>query len=789
MRDHAAVVPGGEVVRAIGVPTKWSHSFEPANLSGVREVTRTAAALGLTLGFAGFAGLAGAAPVAGAATRIGRTEIVLSGRGARVTIHRSPYRLSVAGGRGAAVLRELRAGARSAPVPAATRNLSGLGGQPLDPPRAALYGPLTFLVGRRALSLIPGSQFGGNLSSLFESGTEYRARAVRTVRRVPGGVRLVLSTTDPSGRTLVVRVRVAGRGASVSARPVPASGVAAIADSFASRRGEAFHGFGGRHDRLDQHGRELLNWAQQENIASGRAEKNVAAVPGTARDTLYPNGSAAAYYAGTSLVSSAGYGFLLRENSLSEFRLDSDRAGAWQAGASGARLSYLVAPGGPARALRTLTATTGRQPVPPAWALGPMFDREVKFPVDTPQQYAREVTGDLRDLRRYHLPVSSYRIEGWQFLRKPFLRGVIKQLHARGIHALLYFREFVGKDTIGTDDPRAYARALARGYVARRANGRPFVFTTNFGKDGAVIDFTNPAAVRWWQGRIRAALALGADGFMQDFGEQVQVGMRLHNGASGATMHNRLPVLAARATRDVVRWWERAHRGRRIFFFTRAGNTGAPGSAAYEGGNFPGDETTDWSHASGIASLATDMLSRGVSGAYGFGTDIGGYYDIGPYENPTNRELFLRWAEWAALSPVFRLHGALLAGVHTPWMYGPETLRTYIALSRLHTRAAPLILKLWKAADRTGIPVARPLWLGAGGDRRLAREDQEWLLGPDVLVAPVVVKGARTRRVVFPRGCWRDAHTGRRFAGPAVATVPAPLTRLVYFARCGRRPF
>src|SRR5204862_405296 len=116
----------------------------------------------------------------------------------------------------------------------------------------------------------------------------------------------------------------------------------------------------------------------------------------------------------------------------------------------------------------------------------------------------------------------------------------------------VYFRGFVGKDTTGTDDPKYYDEAVSKGYVATHADGSPYVFTSNFNADAAMIDFTNPAAVAWWQGRIRAALAAGADGFMQDFGEQVFDDMHFHDGSTGAQMHNRFPVLFHRATAQSV---------------------------------------------------------------------------------------------------------------------------------------------------------------------------------------------------------------------------------------------
>jgi alpha-glucosidase (family GH31 glycosyl hydrolase) len=415
-----------------------------------------------------------------------------------------------------------------------------------------------------------------------------------------------------------------------------------------------------------------------------------------------------------------------------------------------------------------------------------MLDRLVRFTGHDADSYLADVRGDLRQIDRYELPLKAYRIEAWEFLERDVLRDLIDDLHRRGIRALLYFRAFVTEGGIGTDRPEYFDEAVANGYVATTASGDPYFYLGNFNDRTAQIDFTDPAALHWWTQRIRSALRLGADGFMQDFGEQVQSGMHFDDGSTGATMHNRYPVLFHRATRQAVDGFERRHPRRRIFFYTRSGYSGTPGSSAYEGGNFAGDVTTDWSRASGLASVTTDMLNRGIGGAFGYSADIGGYFDF--HTPPTSRELFLRWAQWAALTPVMRLHGSINAGTHTPWSYDEQVVRIYNRLSRLHLRARPLILRLWRRAARTGMPVARPLWLAYPNDPEAARQDQQWMLGPNVLVAPVVEEGARQRRVYFPRGCWRDHADAQAFRGPGYASVAAPLERLPWFTRCGTLP-
>ena len=448
--------------------------------------------------------------------------ITVSAANARAVIGRTPFRLQITDGAGRTVLQEV-ANAGQPPFPVAPApDPAPLG---LDTQRRpALYAPLAFTVGTARSAQYPAAQWEGTMLAGTEAGVTYSARDVVQAASDGDGVRLVVSTDDPTGRHLIVVVRPDHGAIRVSARPDPPDGVATMGDAFAAAPEEAFRGFGGRHDALDQRGHDFYDWVEQENVSAGELES-----PTTGASYQFPNGPSAAYYVQSLFFSSAGYGFLLDRDELSRWRMASDRPDSWLVSVAAPGLDYVVAPGGPG----ALTAITGRQPVPPAWAAGTMLDREVRYQ-EAADAYKADVEADLANIAKYHLPLDGYRIEGWQFVDRPWLRGVIARLKAMGIHPLLYFRAFVGSDNTGTDDPARYDEALSKGYVATTANGSPYVFVSNFSAPGAQIDFTNPAAVRWWQGRVRQALALGADGFMQDFGEQVQVDMHFHDGSTGA---------------------------------------------------------------------------------------------------------------------------------------------------------------------------------------------------------------------------------------------------------------
>nr|MDQ5807779.1 hypothetical protein [Actinomycetota bacterium] len=724
--------------------------------------------------------LGGAAPAAGE-VRVDDQRVVVTGDGAGAIVERAPFRLSFAAADGTTVLQQV-ANERAGPFPVPPLPDPEPLGADNVPRRPSLYAPLTFLVGVQRSTEYPAYQYNGNLLTGVEGGVQHAAHDVESVEVQGDAARLVVGTSD-GGRRLEVVVAPGPRAGTmrVSARVTPGDGVVAMADSFATRDGEPFRGFGGRHNRLDQRGTSFFNWLQQENTGAGSLQPVINVVPGTEREEyLFPTGPHSAYYV-QSLFFTERYGFLLDRAELSLWRMAADRPDAWQVSVAANAIDYVVAPG---ETMLGLTAATGRHRVPPAWAAGTQLDRAVRYPSDNPAGYEAQVRDDLRQIDRTGLPLDAYRIEGWEFLTRETLRELIAELKRRGIRPILYFRAFVGMDEIGTDDPADFDEAVQKGYVAKTPTGQPYIFISNFQAPAALIDFTNPEAVTWWQGRIREAIELGATGFMQDFGEQTESDMVFHDGSRGAEMHNRYPVLFHRATREMLD----AERHDDVVFYTRAGYSGLPGSAAYESSNFPGDETTDWSRSSGLASLTTDMLNRGMGGLFGYMTDIGGYFDIGPYQ-PTTKELFIRWAEWAALSPQFRLHGSVGAGTHTPWSFDEETVQVYNALSRLHLAARPLILSLWREGVETGVPIARPLYLHHPGDPEAVAQDQEWLLGPDVLVAPVVEEGATGRDVYFPRGCWQHPESGARFEGPRSARVDAPLGVLPYFFRCGTRPF
>jgi sulfoquinovosidase len=596
--------------------------------------------------------------------RVGPGDVTVESGGARAVIERSPFRMTFLRADGDVALQQVP---NDLPAPGAhaTTDKDVLGFDAV--PEAAAYQPFAFEVGGEAMTQWNAIMWAGNTLLTGKAGIAHRATEVRDVAVDDDAGVLTLATTDPA-RTIALRVEPdeGRRTFRVRASLSNAAGVTGFGDSFVARPGEAYRGFGGRHNALDQRGESFHNWVEQENFGAGPGEPLSSNVPGSGgRKWMIPNGKHGAYYVQNQFVSDR-FGFFLNADEMTRWRMASGRADAWQFATSSTTLDYTVAVGSPAEAIGAITETTGRQRLAPEWSMGTTVLRNVQIMGNahpTCEDYLCKVRKDLADIEE-HAPgiVKAYAYEGWAEIPDAEIRKINDHLLGRGITPISYVRAFIAED--GMQPKAMVAEALAKGYVAKTATGQNYPYFP--ASPAYVFDLTHEDAPEFWERHIRHQLDLGFEGFMQDFGEQVLHDMRFANGETGVTMHNRYPRMFHRLTRGILDRYEAEHPGRDIFMYTRAGYSGRPGAAAYEDANFPGDETTDWNEATGLPSLAPDMLNRSIGGAVAFTTDIGGYIDS--YTDDLTRDLFIRWSQWSALTPYYRVHNSCCdKGTRMPW--------------------------------------------------------------------------------------------------------------------------
>lgn len=427
--------------------------------------------------------------------------------------------------------------------------------------------------------------------------------------------------------------------------------------------------------------------------------------------------------------------------------------------------------------LRKLTGLLGRQPALPEWAMKGLWlgvqggtrralelrDRCVSGGMDVSAVWIQDWEGKR---------VTSFgkRLQwDWRWNREmyPGLDGVIAADEA--CRWMGYINPYLVEGGV------LFAEAKEHGYFVKRPDGSDYLF--DFGEyDCGVVDLTSDAAFEWYKNVIKTNLiGLGFRGWMADFGEYLPADAVCADGESGLTAHNRWPELWARCNREAV---EEAGLLGECVFFMRAG---AAGSQKYATLVWAGDQCVDWSEDDGLPSVITAALSLGMSG-YGLHTcDAGGYTTL--FHLKRDRELMLRWLEFACFTPVMRTHEGNRPDSNIQIYSDDEMIRDAARLTRMHTALLPYLRECVRENAEEGMPVMRPLFMAEPEcAEAYRRELYSYMLGWDMVVCPVVEQGALTRRVWLPAGEWVHLWSGETFARGS-HTVGAPMGEPPVFYR------
>ena len=356
----------------------------------------------------------------------------------------------------------------------------------------------------------------------------------------------------------------------------------------------------------------------------------------------------------------------------------------------------------------------------------------------------------------------------------PNLPAEIEKLHARGIRFLGYVNPYL------VEGGSLYQEGLEADVFARRHDGS--VYLVDFGEfNCGVIDLTDPKAFDWFKNRVirECSLDIGIDGWMADFGEYLPTDdIVLHSGKPAMLEHNHWPALWARCNYDAV---SEAGKLGEVVYFMRAGATGIQKYCTLL---WAGDQSVDFSRHDGLCTVICAALSAGMSGCGLTHSDIGGYTSL--FDNTRTKEVFLRWTEMAAFTPVMRTHEGNRPDTNFQYYDDEDCMNRLARLTGIYTALSPMLKELVRENAASGIPVQRPLFLHHEDDARCYGEQFEYLLGPDVLVAPVWQAEKTEWQVYLPEGDWRHLWTGKAF-GRGDHAVPAPLGQPPVFYRADSR--
>jgi alpha-glucosidase (family GH31 glycosyl hydrolase) len=683
-------------------------------------------------------------------------------------------------------------------LPAAGADAAAVRSGPLTATTKASPWHLEFIQPRARIVLSEARSTGprpGGTIGFRVAGSWWHATRLMSSRRVGRAILARLATSDPAGRELSLRIAPAGRGIvrlSAAVRQGPLSEVEAVGIGFRAESGERYLGFGERSNAVDQRGNTVESYVGEGPYQPGEAFFVTPVVP----PWSIHDRADATYFPMPWLLSTRGYGVLLDNTQTSYFRLGDDDPRAWSVEAQATRLSLRVFAGPrPADVLRRLTARVGRQPKPLApWFLGPWFQtgQPSKVPPEDEMRWVGLLRGNdapvsVAETHMRYLPCGSH--QG----NEDYERRRARFFHSRGFAILTYFQE-----KVCTDYQRAYRSGIRDDAFLKRPSGEVYIFDAFVGDRTppraqiAQIDYSAPGAQRFYDSLLREAVAIGHDGWMEDFGESVPPDSVAANGMDGETFHNYYPVLYHRAG------WRFAQRQTKpIARFVRSGWTGAHRYAQIVWG---GDPTTSWGF-DGLTSAVRNGLTMGLSGVGLWGSDIGGYFTL-PGAPQLTPELLIRWIQLGAVSGAMRTKatGQAIPDYRRPQIWDPAIRPHWRRYAKLRTQLYPYIAAAVARYRRSGLPLMRHLALVFPRDRRAAGLEDEFMFGPDLLAAPVLAPGQRRRRLYLPRGrwidFWRTVHYGERRGGFSLSaasllrgrrqvTVPAPLEQLPLFARAG----
>jgi len=483
---------------------------------------------------------------------------------------------------------------------------------------------------------------------------------------------------------------------------------------FSLSPGEMIFGCGESFTRLDKRGQKMVLWSNDANgVESGRMYKPI-----------------------PFFMSNRGYGMFVHTSAPATFDFGASYSIANQLLLGDDDLDLFVFLGAPKDILNEYTNLTGKAPMPPLWSFGLWMSRITYSREDE----VRAVAAKLRETR---VPADVIHLDtGWfetdwrcdyKFSTTRFQdpAKMMADLKKDGFHISLWqLPYFVPMNSL-------FPEIVSRGLAVRDGKG-------NLPYEDAVLDFTNPATVAWYQDKIAGLLKMGAGAIKVDFGEAAPLTGIYANGRSGFYEHNLYPLRYNQAVADITRQVN----GENIIW-ARSAWAGSQRYPLHWGGDAGNTDT-------GMAATLRGGLSFGLSGFTFWSHDIGGF------TAKPSEDLYRRWAPFGLLTSHSRCHGA---PPREPWEYSAQFLEDFRRADELKYRLMPYIYAQAKDSSERGLPMVRALLVEYPDDPGAWGVDDEYLFGSDLLVAPLMESGAAFRDVYLPKGQWIDFQSGKVYAG------------------------
>lgn len=488
--------------------------------------------------------------------------------------------------------------------------------------------------------------------------------------------------------------------------------------------GEWVYGLGERFGPYLKNGQTVDMWNADGGTASELAYKNVP------------------FY-----MTNRGYGVFVDDTSDVSFEVASEKVERVQFSVEGERLRYFIFAGpSPKEILERYTRLTGRPALPPAWSFGVWLS--TSFTTDYDEATA---TSFIDGMAQRGIPLSVFHFDcywmkdlqwcdfQWDEEAFPDPEGMLKRYHEKGLKICAWINPYIAQAGALFDE------GARKGYFIQKENGD--VWQTDMWQSGmAILDVTNPKARAWYCEKLERVLDAGVDCLKTDFGERIPVrGVKYFDGSDPLRMHNYYTQMYNQMVFELL---ERRRGKGEAVLFARSATAGGQQFPCHWGGD----------NSASYVSMA-ETLRAGLSLAHcGFGFWS---HDISGFEQTAPADVYKRWAQFGLLSSHSRFHGS--SSYRVPWLFDEEACRVVAKFARLKCRLMPYLYALAVEAHERGVPMLRPMLLEFPDDPTAQMLDRQYMLGGDVLVAPMF--SAHDAQFYLPEGNWIHLLDGHELRG------------------------
>lgn len=481
------------------------------------------------------------------------------------------------------------------------------------------------------------------------------------------------------------------------------------------------------------------------------------------------------------LKEEATYGIFFDNSFRSYFDMGKEMGDRIFFGAIGGQIQYYFIPGENIKeVVKNYTALTGRMEMPPLWSLGYQQCRFSYFSQEEVRELVKTFEEKDIPLDVVYLDIDymdGFRVMTFKTPNFDYAAGLISDLKEKGIRTITIIDPGVKVD----EEYDVFKRGKEGNHFTKKLDGEIFIGAVWPG-DSAFPDFSNKDCREWWKSELKKFISEhGMDGIWNDMNEpcvfnndhKTMLETCLHNSDNGVIehkeFHNRYGFEMSRCSKEAQ---EELHPNERGFSMTRATYAGGQRYSSV----WTGDNMSLWSQMRMSISMNANL---GISGFSFVGNDVSGF------GLDSSEELFIRWMEMGTFIPIFRNHSNMYTRRQEPWAFGPRAEKIAKKSIELRYELLPYIYDLYYISHKEGLPIFRPMIMEYEKDMNLLNMREQFMLGENMIVAPVLYEGERSKTLYLPKGSWFNYFTMEKLQGGKWYKLPCELDEILVFVKEG----